>query len=266
MKVSFWSTMHGQSGITSNLIATGVGISAEYRLKVAFLQSHLKYNNLAMALMGTVSEMDLFTDTGLDALIRDIKSKPLSKEIIFEESISLMKTGTPISLFLGTMKQNKEVFKNEMNTAFLPIIDEINRCHDITFIDVDSGYHALSFQTMDSSDLVIINFSQNRTLLEHYFKRPINNPNVIYLFGNYNPKSKYNIRNLEKMYPALKRRSIVIPYNVNFMDAQNDGKAIEFMIKNIDCKRDNDNYSFIKGVKEAAAAIYKAGGFNECIY
>ena len=68
MKVAFWSNVHGQTGVTSNVIALALMAAIEKK-KVALLQSHFVLNNMSKPLVGTDVNPEEFRDTGIDALI-----------------------------------------------------------------------------------------------------------------------------------------------------------------------------------------------------
>lgn len=256
MKIAFWSNIHGQTGATSNMLASAIVNVVLHKRKTAVLQSHFSLNNLELPLLGRDMRTDDFSDIGTDALIRDIKSRPLTQEIIHNNSISLM--DRHLALFPGTEKKSREVYEKDIQDIFQAIINEVAGCYDDVFIDVASGYNEFSNSLIADADLTIVNLSQNIYVLQRYFNTPHLNKNILYLIGNYDRNSRYNLKNLERMFPPLKKKTGVIPYNIEFVDAQNEGMVIPFFLKNIDCARESSNYEFIQSARRMAGLIERA--------
>lgn len=253
MKIGFWSCMHGQSGATSSMIATSIYMCAMKQKKVGALQTHFSLNNLGYPLLGITEGAESFRDSGIDALLRDVKSKPLTNDIVLSDCVSLL--SKQYSLFLGTGSRNKDAFEKDMRLSLNKIMNEIEQYNDYVFIDIASGYSSLSKSVAKHMDLLIVNLSQNRYVIEEYMDNPIEGKDIIYLFGNYKSDSTYNIKNLTRLYPELKKKSYCIYYNADFMDAMNDGKAVGFLLKNMSCDDLSAQYDFVQSVKSLVDAI-----------
>lgn len=224
--------------------------------KTAVLQSHFDLNNLEgpFTKRGRQPEEELWIpEIGIDILVRNYKTARLKPEQIYNASFSLM--DNQLNLYPGTKKGSREVYEMEAQRAFNAVVDKIEECHDNVFIDVASGYSENSRSILENADVAVINLSQNRYVLERYFERPLHHEKIVYLIGDYNTASSYSLRNLEKIYPRLKGRTGVIPITAGFLDAQNDGRIIPFLLKNLDCTKDSKNYEFIQAVKNAADLI-----------
>ncbi len=251
MKIAFWSCVPGQTGTTSNIMAVSIMSILLHQCKNALMESHHELNSLEEPLIG--NKMNSY-DIGIDALARSIKSAPLDEKTVVNSSISLL--NKQLSLVLGSRK-SRELYERDMDVVFNRIVDEMQKYHSNVFIDVCSGKNELSDSILSNADLVVVNLSQNKQIINEYFKDDtIDSGKVIYLIGNYNYNSRYNMKNLIKLYPKFNKNNLaVIPYNVEFMDSQYDGKAIEFMIKNYECSKKDHNYDFIKAVKNAVQLI-----------
>lgn len=257
MKIGFWGSMHGQTGMTSNIMAASILMCAKYQRKTAVLQTHFSMNNLSYPLIGVMDGSESFRDTGIDALLRDYKSRPLTEEIILSDSVSLL--GKQYSLFLGTANRNKDFYEKEMLASFNAIVDEIEKYNDYVFIDISSGYGKLSKKIAQHTDVLVINLSQNKQVIEGCIEDYPEHDNIMFVFGNYDCNSKYNIRNLTKLYPELKHKCYCVYHNAGFMDAQNEGKTTEFIMKNRDCSELSDNYDFIYSVQEIIEELKRKG-------
>lgn len=253
MKIGYWSCMHGQSGATSSMIATSVCMCAMKQKKVGVLQTHFSLNNLGFPLLGITDGTESFRDSGIDALLRDVKSKPLTNEIVLSDCVSLL--SKQYSLFLGTGSRNKDAYEKDMRLSFNKITSEVDQYNDFVFVDIASGYSSLSKIVAKQMDLLVVNLSQNRHVIEEYLDNQIEGKDIIYLFGNYKADSKYNIKNLARMYPEFRKKSYCIYYNADYMDALNDGKVISYLLKNKDADELSAQYDFIKSVESVVDVI-----------
>lgn len=248
MKIAFWSNVHGQTGTTSNAIAISLMAALKHQ-HVALLQSHFTLNNLSQPLIGMEISPDTFRDTGIDALIRDLKSGPLSREVVFTDGISVPSLRHRYNLYVGTGKKNEADYEREMVLAHGPVFEAVERYHDYVFIDVRSGYRGeVSQSILQGVDVVAVCLDQNTHVIDSYFKDPVQADNVFYIIGNYDENSRYNLSNLSKRYPQLKKRTGAIYHNSDYMDAQNDGQAVQFFLKNYLCSEDSSNYDFMRSV------------------
>lgn len=260
MKIAFWSNVHGQSATTSNALAVAIMGALMNQSRVALLQSHFTLNNLDNALVGDYAEdLNSFNDIGIDALIRDIKSAPLSEETVLNDCISLM--NRQLSLYPCTRKSNRDTYEKDMLNIFNRVMDGVEAYHQDTYIDTASGFNPLTRKILDNSDLVVVNLSQNQRMVQEYIDSdPLGGKKVIYLIGNYNCNSRYNLRNLNRRHPTMKGRTAAVPYCVDYLDAQGEGETIKFMLKNYECGADDKNHFFIQSVKQAAALINSLRG------
>lgn len=256
MKIAFWSNVHGQTGTTSNTIAIAIMETLIYKEMNAIIQSHFNLNILEHSLIGrNLNGIENF-DIGIDALSRDIKFMPLNEQTILNASISLL--NKQLNLIPSTTKKNREIYEKDMSNVFNHIIEEIQKHHDNIFIDVCAGKNILSTSIVKESDIVVINLSQNKSIIDEFFNNyQLENKKVIYLIGNYNCDSKFNIKNLINLYPNHfnKKNLLFIPYNVEFLDAQNSGNVIQFFLKNIYCDKKDKNYYFIESVRNVTQLI-----------
>jgi MinD-like ATPase involved in chromosome partitioning or flagellar assembly len=252
MKIAFWSNVRGQSGTTSNLMAVAVMSTLLHQYKSLIIQTHFNLNDLETPLISSLKEdQEFFMDSGIDALTRYIKSAPLDGEVIESCCISLL--NKHLNLLPGTLKDNRIIYESDISKTITGILHTASNYHDIVFIDTNSGINDLSMKIIKDSDIVVVCLNQNRSILEDYVNtRGIRDKRLFYLIGNYDHNSRYNLQNLRKSFSWLNyKNSAIIPYNTEYMDAQSDGQVIQFMLKNMDCDKDDNNGYFINQVKRA---------------
>lgn len=263
MKISFISNYHGQGAITSNILAISNVFAKEYNQKVILTQTHFDKNNLQRSLLGESfdrNEIVNFDNTGIDALIRYSKSGPITEQIVNNCSVTL--TRDHFSYIAGTNKKNKEVYLKDMIERYPNILNSLNCMCDYVFIDTNSGDNELTQMVLKEADIVIANLSQNIAVIKDYFvddKYANYLDKTLFLIGNYNCNSKFSIRNLRSCIKEFDKNNLAaIPYNVEFLDSQCEGKVLEFFEQNLSCTKLDNNYYFINSVKNAARLIKKA--------
>lgn len=260
LKVAFWSNLHGQNGTTSNMLATSIMSVLLHNSKVFLGQTHYNLNNLEAPLL-TVSNNDkktYFMNIGIDAVVRAIKSTYLDEEIIENSTLSYM--NRKLVLLPSTVKSNGKIYEEDLDVTIISILQAVKKCHDIVFLDVNTRDNEITNKILEDVDCVVVNLSQNLSVLNDYeenFLEEFKRKNLIYIFGNYNPDSRYSLGNLRKSYTWLKSKSIgLIPYNFEFMDSMSDGKIIPFFYKNFNNEINDPNYYFIQEVKKTTNLIH----------
>lgn len=264
MKIAFWSNMHGQTGTTSNLLAIAVMSTLQFKSRNMVTQTHFNLNNLEAPLVSTSNSIakEYFLDIGIDALARGIKSSPLDGEIIENCSISLL--NRRLNLLPGTAKNNRDIYESDMSRTITGILQAAVNYYDIVFIDTNSGKNELTMKILQNADLIIVNLSQNKSIIEDYAANyQFDHRKIFYLLGNYDNISKYNLKNIRKTYRWLNsRNTAIIPYNTEYMDAQSDGQVISFLLRNLECDKEESNAYFISEVKRAVIKIMKCAGLR----
>lgn len=239
-KFLFWSPYHGL-GQTSNEHVTALILNLFYKKDILLMQTHFKNNNLESPLVGynvenQSSNNEIFEGIGLDMAVTYSNMNHLNKETLR----SCCLTPAP-SIFLlpGTETKNKESYDRDIGGSVGYVIKDSNELVDYVLIDTNSGNDALSLKLMDMADLIIINLTQRRYVIEKFFNEYgdifRDRTNVFYLFGDYDDNSSYNINNFRKKYSKHinGNNSGVIPYCTKYMDAINESNVIQFMQKGL---------------------------------
>ena len=267
MKIVYWSPIHGQAGTTSNIIITALITGMEHRRTGLLTQTHFNFNNLEAPFVGSnaknVTSKEFFRDVGIDLLIRNFKAEKLDKERIDNCCISLPQTN--LSLLPGTSKHNRDSYEYEVDTVILNLLRTVEGFTNIIFLDVSSGNNETSMKIIADANLTVVNLSQNISIIDSYFEEyhKLLNSKVFFLFGNYDCNSKYNINNIRRRYKEItKNNSGVIPYNTAYLDAQCDGKVLDFVRSNIHTRKDDEHGYFMMKAKKATEKILKQAGVS----
>lgn len=257
MQIAFWSTRSGQTGTTSSLIAMACEIALNYRLKI--LIAHNQFNNSSMETAfldrNYVSNSHYqYQDIGIDALVRTRKLNSLDDENITRYTTSLLKGR--LDLLVGTKNLNEELYLSDFGNTFYNIIKSIDKYYDLVFIDVMAGEHPFAKQVLEQSDIIAVNLNQNIGLLDVFFKKdyPKLKEKCFLMLGRYDLISKYCIKNIKRQY-KIQDAMGVIPYNRGFADAMNEGRCIDFYLKNLNSQKGDPYYYFIHEVSNSVVGL-----------
>jgi MinD-like ATPase involved in chromosome partitioning or flagellar assembly len=254
INIVFWSPEPGQTGTTSNIIAVAILAALSMGKKVCLTQTHYNNRTLESALLGRGVNQEILEDMGIDFLLKSSKAFAIDKNVIENASFTLLKG---LHILPGTTKINEQLYEEDFISNRAYIYDALSRSFDIVFTDVSSGDNKLSKELMQSADKVVVNLNQNDKLIQYY----INNfdylkDKAVYLLGNYHGESRYNLQNIKRCYPFLKKKISTIPFDVNYMDYFNDGKVIPFFLKNTLATREDDR-NFFEQVKNSLKFILR---------
>lgn len=263
--VSFWSTVEStQTSTTSTAVAVANAIATRTDIgyKTLLMQTH--YNNYDME--RSYYNMDKLTskgsldiaDTGVDALDRLLRSNKLTPENIPNYAKPILKG--KLELLYGTFKNDKDSYERVLET--MPImVDYASQLYDMVFVDLNRGYgNAAMTQILQKSDLIVLTMSQKIGVLKVLFNDVENlkifkEKPMISVIGRYDRFSKYNTKNISRAF-NYKKPIYCIPYNTQFFDACNEGKALNFFVENMnaDIATDRNGY-FISEVNKISDQI-----------
>ena len=131
----------------------------------------------------------------------------------------------------------------------------------MVFVDLDDDVgENIKQEIMDSSDLVIVNSSQNYTSLKKIKEKKdngeiLNTINTLLLVGRYDKYSKYNYKNITR-FLGEKNQVLTMPYNTLFFEAANEAGVPDLFLR---LKKlsdyDDRNAIFLEEVKRASENI-----------
>lgn len=259
MQVAFWSTVHGQTTTTSNTVAIACMVALEYRLKTLVTHNHYEKSTLETALLDRMylrTELTELRDTGMDALSRFIKFNALDKESILSYTTTILRGR--LDLLMGTKNANKDLYLSDLKSVLETILNSSKDYYDLLIVDVAAGDNELSSKILSSADLIVVNLNQNMMVLDDFFNERYNplNQKYFFLISMYDEASRNHLKNIQRRY-KIKENIAVIPYCRSFADACNEGKAVDFFMKNVKAGEDDVHYPFIKEVRNSVLCLLK---------
>lgn len=235
-------------------------VALGYKQPNVILENHYNKRNIEDALISrrwnrTVKEESYYyNQVGLDSLIRRIHSNLMDENTIQASSISFCEN--LLYYIPQSHITNKEYFEYELSRVIHVLMRKLEHFHGMVTIDTAGSEHLSSKVILELSDLVVVNLSQDPTVLEDFFQNYSNlRQKAIYLIGSYNPYSRCTLKNIMRQYEIKKDELAVIPYNIEFHDAFLDGSLIKFLTRNYFCKKNDENYFFIREAKRATKML-----------
>lgn len=266
--VVFWSPVPGQTGTTSNLIAATALLALEYSSRVLLfghLQSRRTNLEQAFAKRRTQvgEELAMSADAGIDALVRLVRNRKLTPSMIRDYTIPILKDR--LDLLPGSNKPDK-AFVSDYKEALTPLLELTGQYYDLTLIDGGSGTWSVWTQALlQHADLVVVNLNQNLHVLTRFFQQKeqlLEGKKQLAVLGQYAWHSAYTAKNLARRF-RLNQSLYVVPHNAGFMDAAQEGHAIDFFFRNRKLPRDHENYVLMQSVRVLTQGIIEQAGLNK---
>ena len=264
--ISFWGTEDSaQLCTTATMTAVAAMLPIKYEYKTLMTQTHYDDMSLESAFfnmdkLGSKGSLDI-ADTGVDALDRLLRSNKLTPENISNYAKSILKGR--LELLYGTFKNDQDSYSRILET-FPLIIDYASQFYDIVLVDLNKGYDSAEInQILQKSDLIVLSMSQNRQMLKKIFKsidtlKILQEKTIIPVLGRYDRFSVYNTKNIARSF-NFKKPIYTIPYNTQFFDACNEGRALNFLLENANADMSTDrNGYFLSEVSNLVDAIVEA--------
>jgi hypothetical protein len=268
LNVVFWSPVPGQTGNTTNLIATAAMLGLEYSSKMLLL-GHLQSRRapIEQALMkrrtDSGDELVFNADSGIDALARLAQNHKLTSDIVRDYTVPLLKDR--LDLLPGSNKADK-TFIPGMKEVLEPLLDTAKRHYDLTLIDGGSGIGSGWTQALlQNADLVIVSLNQNRFVLERFFRHQedlLKGKSFLLVLGQYDRHSQRTSKNIARHH-KVNVPIYPVPHQAGFMDASQESRAVDFMFRNRSVPRDHEHYFFMERVRVLAQAIIERAGLDK---
>lgn len=259
MKIAFWSPLHGVGG-TAAMLAITLAVATDSDKSILLTQTHYSMNYLEGPLVGEIDGpqgSDYFRDIGVDAVVKYFKAGLLSKEVMENCAIDIT---SRLSLLAGTKQSSRRAYDDSVLRKIVGhVLDAAEDFYDWVVVDTNSGYSSSSIETVQKADVVVVTLRQNRDMLDELFAneefRKLNSDRILYLFGSYDPNSKYNLNNLRHIYRQINAdNSGGLPHSTAYMDALCDRRALKYITANM-VAEDYGDTEFFRALKDISRKI-----------
>ncbi|MCK8060831.1 MULTISPECIES: AAA family ATPase [unclassified Fusibacter] len=260
MLIAFWSTHHGQTATTTNLLSIALCAALKYKLKVLVGHAQPGITQMERALLsedrltGHASQTN--ENTG-NALIRLARNKMLQSSTISNYTIPLLKesrldvlNGYSLNLKQEDL-QDVEVLKQILSTA--------TDAYDIVFLDLHSGLEKdYTRALLEHADTVVVNLSQNKMVLDAFIEKKSSikfKCEPILCIGRYQKSSRLTEKAIKKQMstPCL----VKVPQHTSLIDLMNEGNVLEFFGRHYYRERFEKKHPFFEDVAKSTHTLLK---------
>lgn len=260
MIVAFWSPFAGVSAASSGMLATVLATAIANHKKCSVMNIGYDTQSSFPYFMprSNGGDLQIYENTGVDALLRESKSKVMSAAEVEDYAFSFAEKR--INVFTPTNIVSEVLYIENVLDAIENVFKALRSAYQISFVDVESGVNEYSKAVLPLVDLVVVCLPQSSHRIEMYFEKyKVPNKNAIYLLSDYDAHQKVNQFYLQFKYSKHLRKStvIVLPHNSEYANSLNSATAISYYLRNIQCTAKDSNYQFIKSSKANSSMILK---------
>lgn len=262
MKISFWSNVRGQAGVTTNMACISAIITIGGMGKTVLLENHYSARGLGEILLLEEKRESLreygeyFNRYGIEYILKRLYSGESGEKLIHQASIPLLFSNmyyVPQSHIV-----NREVFEYEFNLVQEKLFKTLELLSDYIFIDTETNQNLSSTIILSEADVIVVNLDQDPIHIKEYFDNymPLQEK-AVYLIGNYNPKLPYNINRICKEYHVDRERIVGIPYNFELDSNIKRGNILPFLNRSYFRPSDRESEYLIRQLKRAGKMVRK---------
>ncbi len=259
MIIGFWSEKPGRGSSTYNMIAAGLGISERYNKRVILMQGKHDYNRIEYAFTPYDDESVMKEDYGyynyggMDSIISKLENNILTEKEFNKEIIAIRNTN--LCYILSGKGRNNTEFQSRFLKCYDKYIEFLKNSNDICMIELDNNLQYVNSEKFNKFDVFIVNLPQDIKSLHKIVKNKDVMNKALFIVGNYDVNSEYNLNNIRRKYGIDEKRICAIPYSVKFRDAVCSGRSQEFYERHMEKKKGDSEYEFIRAIECMAKLI-----------
>ncbi len=260
-KVVFWSPIEGECGSTHAIVATTTLMGIIHKAKCLLMQANVDSKKIESSFTPydqlIQSGVLTSTETGVGALLKIIVSNKLSASTIKNYAKPVLKER--LDILYGNMSKEKEQYDQVLEN-FPLIARRADEIYDLVFIDCPKGVKDKKIiNILSDADVIVCVLDQDIVKVTHFFDElnkinEIKDKPKIYVMGDYEEKSKFNVHNIRRKY-GIKEPILPIPHNLYFAESLNLGEVVDFFYKNMNADSGDYNGNFITYVNELVQGI-----------
>ncbi len=257
-KVVFWSPEIAMTGDTHAIVAVSAITGIKHKAKCLVINGCLKSKKIETSFTPyyELKESKAFSNSnmGMGAIVRLVTSNRLTADYVKNYAKPVLKER--LDILYGMFSEDAE----ECVTNLTYITRKADEIYDIVFVDLTKGSEEQYIKdVLADADVVVCVVNQDVVKLDEFFEKVENDEilkgkNKIFVVGNYEDKSKYNIYNIKNRF-RVKEPIYQIPTNYLFSDACNDGDIVNFIYKNMNADKKDYNGNFINEVTNLSEKI-----------
>lgn len=264
MLIAFYSSVRGNAGTTSNLCCLATYLAVRKKQRILLWENHTNWNmigdniNARTKLSLLCESLDSYHINGSKELFCKLQQREnLDLSCQVQEFAKELYPDT--LYYLPNRQIESSLFEKELAKVLPSLIKLCKESDELVFMDLQDITKESTRYILEQADLVILNLMQHlNSFDEKLSHNDVSKSKIRYLIGNYQPNSKYNIKNICRRYKIPNMDIAMIPYNTLCREAMSVGRLLDFMSANVECSVEDSNYSFIQAVGQAADMLNEA--------
>ncbi len=260
-RIVFWSPISDMTGNTHAILAVSTLMGINHKAKCLLMQGHFNSRKIETSYTpyDELKSSGVFenSDIGIGALTKIVVSNKLTPGTIKNYAKPVLKDR--LDVLYGINSKEKEQY-NLMAHNLQFITRKAAEIYDLIFVDLPKESNEDYIKDiLSDAEVIVCTVNQDSVKLEDFFtsvqkNELLKDKIILYVIGNYEGKSKYNLRNIRSRY-EVKDPIYAIPHNYVFADACNDGSIIDFFYKNMNSDSNDYNGIFINEVSKIVETI-----------
>lgn len=263
--ITFWSNSEKAIGQTVAASLAATVTAMEHNYKVLLISANFNDNVIEECfgaqesnreiVRSLVQKAQINLDSGINGLLKLADSNRVTPEVIHDYTKIVFKNRLEILYSpMNVEERNKEQLIEEMKN----IIMHASRYYDYVFVDLVKGIKYNSqLEILDLSDVVVGNIDQKLSTITELLKLEEFNRiynKFIWNICKYDKNSKYNLKNLSRT--ILKKQTVCqTDYNSLILDAAQEGRIAELLLRLRTLKADDESLEFISNIKKLVETI-----------
>ena len=272
--ITFVNNLEEETGKTMSLVAIATHMAINNNNRILIISTTNKEDKInscffeeqqakkmRLGILGNrTSAID--SESGIEGIAKIARSNKLTPELITNYTKVVFKDR--LEIILGADKNKRpqtEDDEKEIAEEYINLISVARMYYDKVFVDLDSNLsEEIRQRIVDSSDLVIVNTSQNFNSLRKLKEKKENSellqsPKTLILVGRYDKFSKYKVKNISRFLEE-RNQILTIPYNTLYFEAASEAGVPDLFLRFKKISDSDDrNALFASEVKRAAENI-----------
>ena len=272
--ITFVNNLEEETGKTMSLVAIATHMAINNNNRILIISTTNKEDKInscffeeqqakkmRLGILGNrTSAID--SESGIEGIAKIARSNKLTPELITNYTKVVFKDR--LEIILGADKNKRpqtEDDEKEIAEEYINLISVARMYYNKVFVDLDSNLsEEIRQRIVDSSDLVIVNTSQNFNSLRKLKEKKENSellqsPKTLILVGRYDKFSKYNVKNISRFLEE-RNQILTIPYNTLYFEAASEAGVPDLFLRFKKISDSDDrNAIFMEEVKRASENI-----------
>ena len=232
MNVVFWSPLAGRCGVSSNCVAAAAYMSLNTDFSCCMVPlncSNRGVENAFLSLDGKKLLQNSVGSFGVDALKMSVMG---GFDNVTEVKDAAMQIHPSLDVFASSSDPRKEAVKRDLAAGYEKIVDSVECCYDMCFIDVGAGSSEMTAKSLGKADVIVVCLRQDLDVISTLGELcDLEGAPCLYVISDYDPDNLLSLKNIRKKHKDIKAgNSLVIPHCAGFSNAVNTTTFLKWFV------------------------------------